>query len=329
MRRLLVLLVLTLAGALLGTSVAHAQATVAGTSISGPLTATPAVAAVTPSNIQQCLNGGWQVLVHDDGSPFPNQGVCVSYLGRGGTLGCPAPQVGPGPLAGAQSLGAGRLDVTGTGLTTWAAYYYLELTLDGCGTVRFYNFETAGRAILGGQLGQACPSIGVFWRDETINLSCYLIAGRTVSAVTIYDPIGTPVGYLKVAVSVPAMPIFSLGSPAESAPQRLTVPVVSGNAEQISALQLHYVANAPGYAACGSGGEGYFPYFAPTDPNANPFHPIEVVAWSGEAITLDFSSLRESEPYPGGFTLCGVTTFWGQYVAAGTVFPASTFTFYG
>ncbi len=292
--------------------------------------ASPATADATPGSIQQCLQGGWQNLISEDGTAFQNQGACVSYLARGGALGCPSPQVGEGPLTGGQVAGPGQLDITGSGFTEWRAYSAVELTLDGCGTVRFYNFETWGVAVPGGNLGQACPTAGVFWWEATINLRCYLLAGRTVRAITIYDGSGSAAGHLDIPdVAVPPMPTFRFGSAVESAPQQLTLPVLTGNAEEVSMLQIHYTANAPGYAPCGSGGEGYFPYFGPTDPNASPAHPIRVVTWSGSSITLDFSGLRESEFYPGGFTLCGVVAYWGAYVAAGTAFPTGTFTFYG
>jgi hypothetical protein len=291
-------------------------------------TESAAAAGASPSSIQQCLDGGWRSLVSDDGTAFANQGACVSYLARGGTLGCPAPAVGPGPLTGGHVVGPGQFDVTGSGFATFGAYSSVEVTLDGCGTVRFYNFETWGRAVPGGNLGQACPAIGVFWRDDTINLRCYLIAGRTIRAITIYDASGAPAGYLDIAdVAVPPMPTFTFGSTVESAPHQLTLPVLTGNAEEISALQIHYVPNAPGYASCGSGGEGYFPYFAPTDPQANLNPPIRVVTWSGGAITLDFSTLPVSEAYPGGFTLCGVVAYWGSYIPVGTAFPAAPFTY--
>ena len=289
-----------------------------------------AAGSATPTDIQQCLHGGWQQLYSGDGSTFRSQGDCASYLARGGALGCAASTIGPGPLTGGHVVGPGQFDVTGTAFTTWMAYSSVEVTLDGCGTVRFYNFETLGYAIPGGQLGQPCPASGVFWWEQTINLRCHLLAGRTVRAITIYDYFGSPAGHLAIEpVAVPPMPAFSLGSTVESAPKQLTVPVLSANAEEIRALQLHYTPNAPGYWACGSGFEFSSLYFAPTDPLANPNHPIRVVAWTRSLITLDFSALVESEFYPGGFTLCGVVAFWGNFVPTGTALPSAPFTFYG
>jgi hypothetical protein len=292
-------------------------------------TASPAAAGTPPNSIEQCFNGGWRSLVSDNGAPFANQGACVSYLARGGILGCPAPAVGPGPLTGGHVVGPGQFDVTGSGFTTWTAYSSVEVTLDGCGSVRFYNFETWGFAVPGGNLGQACPAAGVFWRDDTINLRCYLIAGRTIRAITIYDGSGSPAGYLDIAdVAVPQMPTFTFGSTVESAPHQLTLPVLSANAENISMLQLHYVPNAPGYASCGGGGEFGSVYFAPTDPMAQFNTPwIQVVTWTGGTITLDFSTWAKSDFYPGGFTLCGIVAYWGSYIAAGTAFPTGPFTF--
>jgi hypothetical protein len=252
----------------------------------------------------------------------------VSYLARGGTLGCPAPAVGPGPLTGGHVVGPGEFDVTGSGFATFGAYSSVEVTLDGCGTVRFYNFETWGRVVPGGSLGQACP-FGVVWRDDTINLRCYLIAGRTVRAITIYDASGAPAGYLDIAdVAVPPMPAFAFGSTVESAPHQLTLPLLTVNAEAISRLQIFDVPNMPGYGSCGSGDEFSVAVFAPTDPLANYNSPsIRIVTWSGGAATLDFSNFPESAAYPGGFTLCGVVAYWGSYVPVGTAFPAAPFTY--
>jgi hypothetical protein len=38
------------------------------------------------NQVDLCKNGGWQTLHRSDGSPFPNQGACVSYAARGGTF---------------------------------------------------------------------------------------------------------------------------------------------------------------------------------------------------------------------------------------------------
>lgn len=38
---------------------------------------------VTPSSKESCKNGGWQNVTRADGSPFKNQGDCVSYLNTG------------------------------------------------------------------------------------------------------------------------------------------------------------------------------------------------------------------------------------------------------
>jgi hypothetical protein len=42
------------------------------------------------ANAKLCQKGGWQYWVRVDGSPFKNQGACVSYAARGGTLTAPA-----------------------------------------------------------------------------------------------------------------------------------------------------------------------------------------------------------------------------------------------
>jgi hypothetical protein len=45
----------------------------------------PALAGVTQANPQdQCKDGGWQALEREDGTPFANQGDCVSYAAQGG-----------------------------------------------------------------------------------------------------------------------------------------------------------------------------------------------------------------------------------------------------
>ena len=35
---------------------------------------------------QACKNGGWRTLTNADGQPFQNQGDCVNYAARGGTI---------------------------------------------------------------------------------------------------------------------------------------------------------------------------------------------------------------------------------------------------
>jgi hypothetical protein len=38
---------------------------------------------LTPNNINDCKNNGWQTLTHGDGSPFRNQGQCIQYVNTG------------------------------------------------------------------------------------------------------------------------------------------------------------------------------------------------------------------------------------------------------
>ena len=40
-------------------------------------------------NAKRCQKGGWKYWVRADGTPFRNQGDCVSYAARGGTLTAP------------------------------------------------------------------------------------------------------------------------------------------------------------------------------------------------------------------------------------------------
>ncbi|HEY8543983.1 MAG TPA: hypothetical protein VIL36_03005 [Acidimicrobiales bacterium] len=49
-----------------------------------PTSAAPAPAPSTPTSTDDCMDGGWQHLVDDEGRPFANQGQCVSYLRRRG-----------------------------------------------------------------------------------------------------------------------------------------------------------------------------------------------------------------------------------------------------
>ena len=48
--------------------------------------ATATAGAGNSANAKLCQKGGWQNWVRLDGSPFKNQGACVSYAARGGTL---------------------------------------------------------------------------------------------------------------------------------------------------------------------------------------------------------------------------------------------------
>jgi hypothetical protein len=66
-------------------------AVVAVAALSAPLTAiASAGAGGNRAHAQACHHGGWQTLVREDGSPFANQGACVSYGAQGGT---PTPPV--------------------------------------------------------------------------------------------------------------------------------------------------------------------------------------------------------------------------------------------
>lgn len=51
-----------------------------------PVSAAAQVSSGAPSKLAPCLDGGYLVLVRSDGTPFSNQGECVSYSVRGGTL---------------------------------------------------------------------------------------------------------------------------------------------------------------------------------------------------------------------------------------------------
>jgi YVTN family beta-propeller protein len=44
---------------------------------------TPAKPTPTPTNEEQCKKGGWHELADHNGTPFKNQGACVSYVASG------------------------------------------------------------------------------------------------------------------------------------------------------------------------------------------------------------------------------------------------------
>jgi hypothetical protein len=69
--------------------------------------AAPAAAAGGNSgNAKLCQKNGWKSLVRSDGTPFANQGDCVSYGAQGGTPSPPAPVTPDSPDALlCQSLG--------------------------------------------------------------------------------------------------------------------------------------------------------------------------------------------------------------------------------
>jgi hypothetical protein len=48
--------------------------------------ALPTVAAAKTQPHDICKNGGWQVVVDENLTPFANQGDCVSYVNHGGQL---------------------------------------------------------------------------------------------------------------------------------------------------------------------------------------------------------------------------------------------------
>jgi hypothetical protein len=45
-------------------------------------------------NAKLCQQGGWEDLEREDGSPFKNDGDCVSYAAQGGTFGQPSSSAG-------------------------------------------------------------------------------------------------------------------------------------------------------------------------------------------------------------------------------------------
>ena len=46
----------------------------------------PGVASAKAGDTSVCKDGGWTGLVRADGTAFKNQGDCVSYIAKGGTL---------------------------------------------------------------------------------------------------------------------------------------------------------------------------------------------------------------------------------------------------
>src|SRR5262245_1495287 len=45
------------------------------------------------ANAKKCQKDGWKKLVRSDGTPFKNQGDCVSYAAHGGTLTSPTADI--------------------------------------------------------------------------------------------------------------------------------------------------------------------------------------------------------------------------------------------
>lgn len=64
-----------------------------------------------------CQKGGWKNLVRSDGTPFKNQGECVSYAAQGGTL-YPL-YVFTADLSGANENPPTATSATGSAVVTW------------------------------------------------------------------------------------------------------------------------------------------------------------------------------------------------------------------
>jgi hypothetical protein len=67
------------------------------------------------ANSHACENDGWRHFIRADGTPFANQGDCVSYAAQGGTLTVPS-RVECAALGGTFVAGTGG---TGSGTTLW------------------------------------------------------------------------------------------------------------------------------------------------------------------------------------------------------------------
>ena len=67
------------------------------------------------ANAHACQQGGWQHLFRSDGTSFANQGACVSYAARGGTLKS-AQQLECESLGGTYAVGTGLILWTCTNL---------------------------------------------------------------------------------------------------------------------------------------------------------------------------------------------------------------------
>ena len=62
-------------------------------------------------NAKLCQHGGWEDLEREDGSPFKNDGDCVSYAAQGGTFGPPSDSQNSCPA----------LELGGPNVPPWAA----------------------------------------------------------------------------------------------------------------------------------------------------------------------------------------------------------------
>jgi len=74
------------------------------------VTVTPPPPPPTPTSADQCKDGGWQGLTDNNGTPFKNQGDCVSFVATDGTNAAGAPpadatNAGNGPPADATNAG--------------------------------------------------------------------------------------------------------------------------------------------------------------------------------------------------------------------------------
>lgn len=77
------------------------------------------------ANAHLCQQGGWQDLTRTDGTPFKNQGDCISYAAQGGTVvTMPSPAISatssPGPI-NANFGPTWLVTVSGTGFTPGGA----------------------------------------------------------------------------------------------------------------------------------------------------------------------------------------------------------------
>jgi hypothetical protein len=130
--------------------------------------ASPAGAAPNP-NVKLCKNNGWQSWVRADQTPFLNQGGCVSYVQRGGTL--------TAPKSAAQKLCESYGGTFGNTNLTFGGWPTILWTCNGYPFVSEADFQAKYVA-----LGDACIAgggTGYALRGVDATLTAYFTCGHS------------------------------------------------------------------------------------------------------------------------------------------------------
>jgi hypothetical protein len=92
----------------------------------------------TPPNKDVCMQGGWESYTDDEGTPFENQGDCVSYVAAGGGV-YPIVASQPPPASPTVSVSS----------PTPAPASTITVTMDGCAEGESVQFTVAGETASG------------------------------------------------------------------------------------------------------------------------------------------------------------------------------------